>query len=776
MRKRFTRNARFAPRSATRLALYSMLGGCALAWSGLACALGLGDITLHSALNQPLNADITLADSTGLEEGDITVTLGTPEEFARAGVDRSFFLTDLRFTPVFRNGRKVIHVSSSKAVLEPYVSFIVQVTQPSGQLLRTYTLLLDPPGTMALPPPLIATNARPEPVSSVAPMPAQAAPPAPPPAALRKKTNEGEGTSRQTSAGEQLTATAAQNKQLQQSVEDLEARLEGLEEERNSKDQQLAELQSRLAEAQAIAAARAALPAASAAPAATAATSAPDAQAPAQNGAPAATPAPVTSTGSGATASVPAAQPQPASAPAPAPAAPAVMPPAANPAPAAPLVVAPETDDLTWLLQLGALLALLLLIAAWLLQRRRQRGVAPQATVLPATVAASDTDTVEPQNALAGAVPVAARREQAPATDALDAASIYIAYGRFNEALGVLREGLQRQPERRDLRLRILEVLGLQGNAHAYAEEEAALRANGESDAVLDQTRARFPRLASAAVALAAGTAAATQLPPAIPESSRSVSPEDFEAPLESDTVASPESVSDTASEFDIDFDALGDLGEPDSLAPSAARGASTDEFHLNLDDMALDTDWSAMDPFDPPPAPAARPATNAPEVQADSAALDESLFFSNLRELPEVLELPEEEFLSDFADEPLALVPEGVGDGDLDAAFLENFADEPAVLADLGGASPIDDATSFTASDAALELELPGDELPDLDELSIDFDDLESQAQAADRLDQARSLLAQGERQEASWLLHELAQDGDEPTREAARQLLAGL
>lgn len=766
MRKRFTRNVRFAPRSATRLALYSILGGCALAWSGLACALGLGDITLHSALNQPLNADITLADSAGLDESDITVSLGTPEEFSRAGVDRSFFLTDLRFTPVFKNGRKVIHVTSSKVVLEPYLSFIVQVTQPSGQLLRTYTLLLDPPGTVALPPPLIATNARPEPVSSVAPMPTQAEAPVPPPAAPRKRGNEGGSPAKETSAGEQLTATAAQNKQLQQSVDDLESRLQGLEEERSTKDQQLAELQSRLAEAQAIAAARAAVAPPVAAPSTSTAPTTNTAGTPAEAGASVAPAAP-------APASTAPAAPVAATATPPA-AAPTAAPAAANPpAPVAPLVVAPETDDLTWLLQLGALLALVLLIAAWLLQRRRQRTAAPEAPVLPATVAAGQGDATDAQNALAAAVPVAARREQAPATDALDAASIYIAYGRFNEALGVLREGLQRQPERRDLRLRILEVLGLQGNAHAYAEEEAALRASGESDATLDQTRARFPRLASAAVALAAGTAAATQLPPVIPESPRQVRPEDFEAPVTTDELPA----NDTLSDLDIDFDALGDLNEPDVAVPAAASEAlAADEFHLNLEDMALDADWSSMDPFDPPPAPLSRPASSVLDTPADSAPLDESLFFSNLRELPEVLELPEDEFLSDFADEPLALVPEEGGE-DLDAAFLDNFADEPGLLPGLGSDLPVEDeALELPGEGLGEDFALPGSELPDLDELSIDFDDLESQAQSADRLDHARALLAQGERQEASWLLHELAQDTDETTREAARQLLAGL
>ena len=762
MRKRFTRTARLVPRSAMRLALYSMLGGCALAWPGLASALGLGEISLHSSLNQPLNADILLSDSAGLDEGDITVGLASPETFAQAGVERSFFLTDLHFTPLFRNGRKVIHVSSSKVVVEPYLNFIVQVTQPAGQVLRTYTLLIDPPGSVALTPPLVATNARPEPVSSVAPMPAPVAtPPNPPAAAARRSSAEGATAAKQGAASEELTATAAQNRQLQQSVDTLQAHLQSLEDERSAKDQQLADVQARLAEAQALAAARAA--------AATPAPASGPATAPGAPAAPLAT-TPVTPASPAATATAPTAAPAPAPTATPAP----------TPAPVAPLAVAPETDDLTWLLQLGALAALLLLIAAWVLQRRRQRTAAPVPEFVPVPVVApvSDDADVLPPMPTAASTAAAARREQAPATDALDAASIYIAYGRFNEALGVLREGLQRQPARRDLRLRILEVLGLQGDAHAYAEEEAALRANGEQDAVLEQTRARFPRLAPAAVALAAGgvlagaAAAAGGSRAPVEEAPPAAAPPVFDLGM---PPQEPLATTATASDLDIDFDALGDLddlgdlGEPVEQVPvHEPREGDAEEFHLNLDDLSLDADWSAMDPFEAPPPPAGRPAAAAELSLDDTPAPAESLFFSNLRELPEVMELPEEEFLSDFADAPLA--PLAVGEDDLDAAFLDHFAEEPVVLPGL-------EEQALPGLDAADEsFELQGDALPDLDELSIDFDSIESQAQAADRLDQARSLLAQGDSQEASWLLHELLQDGDEATREAARQMLAGL
>uniref|UniRef100_UPI0039182B72 type IV pilus assembly protein FimV n=1 Tax=Pseudomonas sp. TaxID=306 RepID=UPI0039182B72 len=112
--------------------------------SGMAHALGLGEVTLKSALNQPLQAEIELLDIKGLETDEVRPKLASPEDFAKAGVDRQFFLTDLKFTPALNaNGKSVIRVTSSKPVREPYLNFMVEVLWPSGRLLREYTLLLD---------------------------------------------------------------------------------------------------------------------------------------------------------------------------------------------------------------------------------------------------------------------------------------------------------------------------------------------------------------------------------------------------------------------------------------------------------------------------------------------------------------------------------------------------------------------------------------------------------------------------------------------------------
>ncbi|MGP6276065.1 motility hub landmark protein FimV [Pseudomonas paraeruginosa] len=146
--------------------------------SGMAHGLGLGEITLKSALNQPLDAEIELLEVRDLSSGEVIPSLASPEEFSKAGVDRLYYLTDLKFTPVVKpNGKSVIRVTSSKPVQEPYLNFLVQVLWPNGRLLREYTVLLDPP----LYSPQAAASAPQAPVSAPRASSAPRAPQAPAP-------------------------------------------------------------------------------------------------------------------------------------------------------------------------------------------------------------------------------------------------------------------------------------------------------------------------------------------------------------------------------------------------------------------------------------------------------------------------------------------------------------------------------------------------------------------------------------------------------------------
>lgn len=179
--------------------------------SGMAHALGLGEVTLQSSLNQPLVAEIELLEVRDLASNEVIPSLASPEEFVKAGVDRQYFLTDLKFTPVLKpNGKSVIRITSSKTVREPYLNFLVEVLWPNGRLLREYTLLLDPPlyspqTAVAAAPQLPVAAPAPRPASAPAPAPRSVAPaPAPRPAAPAPAARAISGSEYKTTANDTL--------------------------------------------------------------------------------------------------------------------------------------------------------------------------------------------------------------------------------------------------------------------------------------------------------------------------------------------------------------------------------------------------------------------------------------------------------------------------------------------------------------------------------------------------------------------------------------------
>ncbi|RMF15138.1 MAG: peptigoglycan-binding protein LysM, partial [Gammaproteobacteria bacterium] len=163
--------------------------------SGIAQALGLGEATVQSALNQPLKAEIELVNVRDLQPNEIIANLAPREEFLRVGVDRVFFLSDLRFKVIYKdNGKAVVQVTSSKPVREPYLNFLVEVNWPNGRLLREYALLIDPPTYSLEVPQPVTPAATPTPAPSPAPVARAPAPRAQVPA--RQPTPTGaEGTS-----------------------------------------------------------------------------------------------------------------------------------------------------------------------------------------------------------------------------------------------------------------------------------------------------------------------------------------------------------------------------------------------------------------------------------------------------------------------------------------------------------------------------------------------------------------------------------------------------
>ncbi|HSN17080.1 MAG TPA: FimV/HubP family polar landmark protein [Gammaproteobacteria bacterium] len=109
-------------------------------------ALGLGEIKLNSALNDRLNADIPVVGATSDELDSLEVKVAGLTQFTQAGLDRPDVLNQLRFV-VVRNsdGTSFVHVTSSQAVREPFLDFLVDATWNNGELIREYTVLLNPP-------------------------------------------------------------------------------------------------------------------------------------------------------------------------------------------------------------------------------------------------------------------------------------------------------------------------------------------------------------------------------------------------------------------------------------------------------------------------------------------------------------------------------------------------------------------------------------------------------------------------------------------------------
>jgi len=109
-------------------------------------ALGLGEIQIKSALNEPLQAEIQLLQMRELDPQQVLPRMANIDEFALAGIDKLRFLSDVHFeVKPGAAGRGTIIMTSSAPVKEPFLNFLVEVNWPSGRLVREYTVLLDPP-------------------------------------------------------------------------------------------------------------------------------------------------------------------------------------------------------------------------------------------------------------------------------------------------------------------------------------------------------------------------------------------------------------------------------------------------------------------------------------------------------------------------------------------------------------------------------------------------------------------------------------------------------
>lgn len=860
--------------------------------SGMAHALGLGELTLKSTLNQPLVAEIELLDVKDLTAAEVVPSLASPEDFAKAGVDRQAFLNDLTFTPVLNaSGKSVLRVTSSKPLSEPMVKFLVQVMWPNGRLLRDYSVLLDPskfspqtadaaaqpaptqtitaPTTGATHPTQYTTTPRdtlweiaakartggsvqqtmlaiqalnpnafidgninrlktgqvlrlPDSVQSTAlPQSKAIAEVAAQNEAWRQgrryvakpgsgqqqldATRRGRGNagtaqnaqdnlslvSAENAKGrgkgpagdakalsnklavtqESLDTTRRDNEELKSRMTDLQSQLDKLQKLIELKNNQLAKMQ-----AEGPGAAPAANPAAPAVPAITAELAA----------TPPATPAE-------------AASPTPESAIAP----PVETPiePVVEPKPA----VVDDEKTFNELLTNPILLGLvgggavvLLLLLLLLARRRKAQQEAEKHMRMARALSEEQEFSAEqdlPESSFEGLeVPAASVKLNTPAPapapapvvapvvmaepiaaplvapaaersdDVLDKAQSHINAGRLNQAAALLEEGVSLEPQRSDLRLKLMEVYGQQGDRDAFVGQERQLVANGDNFAKVEELKSRFPAMA---VVAASGLAAAAVAAELDAQYVKDLLLDEPEAPA-----AAPQE-DDLDSAFDLSLDDL------DNITPVAPAPVVEPQAPVELDEFPADDDLSFESVL--------QQQTEIKDNLDDLSDFDLDL---DLGAEPAPAALADDDFLLDLDEgvkdlapvEPPVVADVPQDDLELPADFDLSLADEmdtnpPAepdafatelddVNAELDRLSQSIAEPTFTEADAAI-----GDDLGE-----DDFDFLAGTDEAATKLDLAQAYIDMGDNDGARDILNEVLTEGDEKQRGEAKEMLSNL
>lgn len=109
-------------------------------------AVGLGDLTVRSPLDAPLVAEINLLAVDPKEIDALGVGFASDSDFRRAGIKQDSVLDEIEFRPSIRSdGSTIVEVTSEIPISEPYLHFLVTLEWESRQIVREYTLLLDPP-------------------------------------------------------------------------------------------------------------------------------------------------------------------------------------------------------------------------------------------------------------------------------------------------------------------------------------------------------------------------------------------------------------------------------------------------------------------------------------------------------------------------------------------------------------------------------------------------------------------------------------------------------
>jgi pilus assembly protein FimV len=382
------------------------------------------------------------------------------------------------------------------------------------------------------------------------------------------------------------------------------------------------------------------------------------------------------------------------------------------------------------------------------------------------------------------AVPEPVREHPA---DALVQAEIHIAYGRNNQAAALLEDAIKEEPQRSDLRLKLMEIYGEQDNQAGFVAQERKLIATGKNHAEVEQLKARYPAMAVAAAAAAATVAAAVLaaemdekyvddlLRDKAPESVTPEpvveppvdEPEDFDNAFDlsldefekTPTAETEEPVSPAgsnaldldaplggASREELDFDAI--LREQTDSASTRPDELADFDLDLSEDPPALKTEDDFLLGLEDEPRDA--PTFEAKPEQASKASADDELELPADFDLSLADEIETEQASAAFASE--------IDDVNAELERLSQTMDAPS------SGKPIDNTPTFTEADAMLDDDEP------------EFDFLSGTDEAATKLDLARAYIEMGDADGARDILDEVVVEGDDGQKSEAREMLSRL
>ena len=129
-----------------RSVIWIVLSACIWLVTSNAQAIGLGRIVVNSSLNQPLDAEISIASIESNVLESLEIRLATDSDFRRANISIEPVVKLLQFNVINGVTGPWIHLTTDGPVRTPFLHFLAAIEWSGGKIIREYTALLDPPG------------------------------------------------------------------------------------------------------------------------------------------------------------------------------------------------------------------------------------------------------------------------------------------------------------------------------------------------------------------------------------------------------------------------------------------------------------------------------------------------------------------------------------------------------------------------------------------------------------------------------------------------------